>query len=927
MKPGNRHFVSFECVIAGVLLVLTLISSEGWAAPESPKSAGSAEASAAAPETRAVQLSLDFDGDRTADVMIEFEPSLERKYNFAQVLSTALDCRLRAIDLTRGNERSTSILNAECDIPFDRSRFAWAGSIDLRPIQTVLNFESKRDFILMISAPQHDFVHCDPVPTEFHQAATSARCLYRFKSSGPVPERISFQSGYRRGHVLGMTGILGFLLLLPVLATFWFRRRSRLSSSRTRPAIWFAYRRSLRWTALVGALLWWATLDLLRAPELVRFLLPESRWIDDFAFVAIPWILLWLPPASIYLLCLALSAPMQSMRGTHYTQKQILNRSFWAVARFALPLPLISFGIMELFNSPRLGVLLLMAGIIAGRFTARRFVDAYGLEFHALSSGELRDRAFALAEKGGTKLNQLFVLPTEAIRMANAFAHAARNIYLTDYLVKNLNRAELDAVVAHEIAHLEKKHTGLRTALAILVILGYASSVNLLERWVSPSFPVGPLFYGLFLLVFFFLSRRNEFVADAGSVKLTGNAEAMITALARITRLNTMPLHWGKLDEKLLTHPSTLERIRRLASEAGIHEARISELLSNSSAPPADSYPIPPTALPAGKIFSSRYKARLAGKFAWWIMLTTAVLPASVAIAAHWGRLEGEKLLLAYSLGLLVTLAADLALLNFLPMRGLKKMEQLLRRKLRRESTGRIENHSLFVGLAPDSGPRVYEGNWAWDLGFMILTPELLSYQGEESEFSLARGDISLIYLGPGPTGWFTTPSVYIAWRDSAGQEAVFNLRPLGASSMAQMAVKTRQLADDLQNWQALRPPSSNPVLVSAGSAGGNWGVPEFDQVTSTPPGALVRGQYLVRDFFLNTLLALGTIVVFGLGFPLVDDLFGSSDSANLRPSYGGLYVLVVVWVARAFVFWPYWRTRGDPRGEKTASAAPQTSP
>lgn len=93
-------------------------------------------------------------------------------------------------------------------------------------------------------------------------------------------------------------------------------------------------------------------------------------------------------------------------------------------------------------------------------------------------------------------------------------------------------------------------------------------------------------------------------------------------------------------------------------------------------------------------------------------------------------------------------------------------MEQLLRRKLRRESTGRIENHSLFVGLAPDSGPRVYERNWAWDLGFMILTPELLSYQGEESEFSLARGDISSIYLGPGPTGWFTTPSVYIAWRD-----------------------------------------------------------------------------------------------------------------------------------------------------------------
>jgi Zn-dependent protease with chaperone function len=926
MKPGNRHFVSFQRVIAGVLLLLPLISCQGWAKPASPKPAGSTDTGAAAREPRTVELSLDLYSDRTADVMLEIDSSLKRKYNFPQVLSSALDCQLRAIDLTRDNERSTSILNAECAIPFDRSRFARAGSINLRPINTILNFESKRDFILMISVPQHDFVRCDPVPTEFHQAANSARCMYFFSSSGRVPESIYFQSGYSRGHVLRMTGILGFLLLLPVAATFWFRRRSRLSSAETRPAIWFAYRRFLTWTALFGALLWWATLDLLRAPEFAGFLLPGSKWTDDFAFVAIPWILLWLPPACIYLLCLALSAPMQSMRGTHYSQKQILNRSFWAVARFALPLPLLAFGIMELFNSPRLGVLLLIAAFIAGRFTTRRFVRAYGLELHALSSGELRDRAFALAEKAGTKLNQLFVLPAEGIRMANAFAHAAHNIYLTDYLLKNLNRAEVDAVVAHEIAHLEKKHIGWRTVLTILLIAGYACSAILLERWVPPSFPNGPIFYGLFLLIFFFLSRRNEFVADAGSVKLTGNAEAMITALVRISRLNTMPLHWGKLDEKVLTHPSTLRRIRRLASEAGIDEARISELLSNSSAPPAEGYAIPRTALPAGKIFSSRYKAQLAGKLAWRIMLTAAVLPAGVAIAAHWGQLEGEKLLLAYSLGLFVTLAADLALLNFLPMRGLKKMEQLLRLKLRSESTGGIDIHSLFVGLAPDSGPRIYEGNWAWDLGFIILTPELLSYQGEESGFSLARGDISSIYLGPGPTGWFTTPSVYIAWRETAGHEAVFNLRPLGAKSMVEMAVKTRQLADDLQNWQARRPPASNPVLVSAASAGQNLGIPKFAQVTSTPPRALVRGQYLVRDFFLNTLLAIGTMVLFGLGFPLVDDLFRSSDSPNLNSSYGGLYVLLVVWLARLFVLLPFWRTSGNPTGNEAATRAPQAS-
>ena len=926
MKPCHRHFVPFQCRIGQMLLLLTFISCQALAQPSSIKSAGGTDTGKAAPEMRAVELSVDLDSDHTVEIALGFESSMERQFNFPQLLSTALDCQLRAVELSRDTDRNTTNLTADCDIPVRLSHFRQTGSIDLSPIITILNFELKRDFILSISVPNHDFVRCDPAPTEFHQSAGTVNCLYVLKNTDRVPELIHFQSGYTFGHVARMAGLLGFLLLLPAGATFWFRRRSRLSSEGTRPAIWFAYRRFLTWTVLFGALFWWASVDLLQADEFVQFLLPVPKWSDAFASVTIPWILLWLPPAFIYLVCLALSAPMQSMRGTNYTQKQILNRSFWAVARFVFPLPFIALGIMELFNTPRVGVLLLVAGFIAGKFSTKRFARAYGLELHALSSGEVRDRAFALAEKAGAKLNQLFVLPTEAIRMANAFAHAAQNIYLTDYLLKNLDRAEVDAVVAHEIAHLQKKHIGWRLALTFLLIGGYVFSTVLLERWVPRAFPPGPIFYGLFLLVFFFLSRRNEFAADAGSVKLTGNAEAMITALARLTRLNTMPFQWSKVDEKMLTHPSTLRRIKRLASEAGIHEARISELLSGSFAPPVDTYPIPRTALPAGKIFSTRYKTQLAGKFAWWIMLTTIVLPATAALAAHWGRLESEKLLLAYLLGLFATFAADLALLNFLPMRGLKKMEQLLREKLQSESASPADSYGIFVGLAPDPSPRIYEGNWAWDLGFIALTPEFLSYQGEESRFSLRREDISSIRLGSGPVGWFNTPAVYIALRDSAGRESVFNLRPLRASSMVEMAINTRQLADDLQNWQALRPPASNPILVSGGSAGQNMGVPEFGQVTSMPPQALAHGKYLVRDFFLNSILAVGAILICGLSFPLVDDLFRSLDSVELHESYGGLYVLLVVWFVRVFVLVPYWRIRENSLSRETTSTAAETS-
>jgi len=923
-KLSGFHFASFYPCIGLLLLLVALAGGQISAQAPSATSTVVHGDKNSAQGKHGAGLSVELDGQGSAEITLDFDSDLESKYNFPVALSTAFGCPLKGLELTRDNEQNIATLTASCDLKLRRSRAAKIGIIDLRPLKAIQHEEPNLDFVLRVTVPLHDFVSCDPAPDEFHQGPGSGNCLYFLQSAGSIPDTIYFQSGYSHAHILRIVLSLGFLLLLPIAATFWFRRRSQQANEEAKPSVWFAYRRFLTWTALFGALIWWATVDLLQADGFVRFLLPESNWSDALASVAIAWVLLWLPPACVYVVCLALSAPMQLMRGTNYTQKQILNRSFWAVARFAFPLPLVALGVMELFSTPRVGVLFITAGIVAGRFATKRFVRAYGLELHALTSGELRDRAFALAEKAGIKLNQLFVLPTETIRMANAFAHAARNIYLTDYLLKNLDKAEVDAVVGHEIAHLQKKHVGWRMAAAFLLISAYVFSSVFLEHWLPGTFPSGPIFYSLALLAVFFISRRNEFRADAGSAKLTGNAEAMITALARITRLNTMPLHWGKFDEKMLTHPSTLRRIKRLASETGIPEARIPELLSESLAPPADTYAIPRTALPAGKIFSTRYKAQLAGKFAWWIMLTTVMLPACVALAANWGQLGGGKLLLAYLVGLFATLAADLALLNFLPILGLAKMERALRQKFQSEAA--TDGSNLFVSLAPDPCPRVYEGNWAWDLGFVTLSGEYLAYQGEEARFSIRREEISSIYLGPGPSSWFDIPAVYISWRDSVGRESVLNLRALRAKSMREMALKTRHLARDLQNWHTLLSPTSNPVPVAEESATENASVPGFGQVTSVSPRALLRGQYLVRDFFLNTLLAVGAILLFGLGFPLVDDLFSSSDLANPSPSYGGLYVLLVVWLARVLVLLPFRRTRenklsGEPPQAVSASS------
>jgi Zn-dependent protease with chaperone function len=921
MKSANCLLLRL-CVIWGLLLTLAgVVAKCTWAQSPSGSNGHTDYDPTDTDETTAVNLTVDVDDDGFAEIMFDFESNLKQKYNFPSLLSRALGCSLEDINLSRDEQRQTTSLDARCNLPLNHKSFRHIGRMDLQPVRNFLNAEPNAAFFLFVSVPKHGVVRCDPEPKQLLANAVNNNCMYVLTAPSQTASPLYFEFGYSGTRVIRLSVVLGLVLLLPVALTFWFRRRSLTAPDEVKTAIWFAHRRFLTWTALWGTLVWWTALDLLRANELLRFLLPPWEWSDAAGSAIFPWVLLWIPPTVIYFLCLALSSPMQSLRGTQRTQRQILNQSFWAVARFVFPLSFVCLGIAEMLNAPRIAVLLIVAGIVTGKYATGRFIRAYVIELHALTSGELRDRAFAMAQRARTRLNQLYVLPTEQIRMANAFAHAAHNIFLTDYLLKNMSKAEVDAVVGHEIAHLQNKHLGRRMTITFLVVLVFAFSAGFLEYWLPRSFPSGPIFYGLFLLAFLFISRRNEFAADAGSVKLTGNAEAMITALARLTRLNTMPIQWGKLNEKLLTHPSAMRRIRRLAKDADIPEARVSQLLSQSGSSAVETYFVPPTALPAGKLFSTRCKAQITGKIAWTLLLTTALLPGAFALLAHRIGLEGGVHWLVYVIGFLSTLAADLALLNFLPMLGLQKLERQLREKCRAEQSVSKICNGLFVGLAPDSCPRVYEGNWVWDLGFLSLTQEYLSYWGEEARFVLRRDEITSSSLGPGPIGWFRSPSVYVTWRNTSGQESTFNLRPMQGRSMRSMAKETRRLAEDLENWRLALPASPNPLVGPKEVTNEVPIAPAFGEVTGVAPQILVKGPLLARDFLLNTFLAIGVILVFGLGLPPLDSLAPSRNSIDPGPTFGGLYVLVVVWLARAFVLTPYFRTREKKHSAQKAPA------
>lgn len=163
-----------------------------------------------------------------------------------------------------------------------------------------------------------------------------------------------------------------------------------------------------------------------------------------------------------------------------------------------------------------------------------------------------------LAELADLPMPRLAVSPTDA---PNAFAagRSPRNAVLvvTRGLLRRLPERELEAVLAHELAHVANRDAFVMTLVSAPAALGHR-----LFSWVfaAPNRAQGPAKVLVFiaLLYFFFvllmlwilyaiaialvmtISRYREFVADRGAVLLTGAPEQLMSALQRLA--NDLPL-------------------------------------------------------------------------------------------------------------------------------------------------------------------------------------------------------------------------------------------------------------------------------------------------------------------------------------------------------------------------------------------------
>jgi heat shock protein HtpX len=121
----------------------------------------------------------------------------------------------------------------------------------------------------------------------------------------------------------------------------------------------------------------------------------------------------------------------------------------------------------------------------------------------------------------------------------NAFAVGVRRndavVAVTTELLRRLDERELEAVVAHEVAHVANRDGLVMTLVAAFSTAGMAMLESGEDR---PPAPVAFAFYSpifvVGLLLQWTISRYREYAADRGAVLLTGAPEQLMSALQKL---------------------------------------------------------------------------------------------------------------------------------------------------------------------------------------------------------------------------------------------------------------------------------------------------------------------------------------------------------------------------------------------------------
>ena len=239
---------------------------------------------------------------------------------------------------------------------------------------------------------------------------------------------------------------------------------------------------------------------------------------------------------------------------------------------------------------------------------------------------------------------------------------------MTSGLLKSLNDREIEAVLAHELTHIRNGDVQLMVVAVIIAgVVGFSAEL-FFRLFFNSNWSFGGggrssssssdsdkkgggaigilllavaligLAWGLSLVVRFALSRSREFLADAGSVELTKDPDAMISALRKIEGRGELQGATSAVMEMCIdnpregfadlfaTHPSVDSRIKALVQYAGGRDFGPLALPRSSATDDQDSnaQALPQNEPPQATMVSSP------GKFRPWGRSKTSATPPAI---------------------------------------------------------------------------------------------------------------------------------------------------------------------------------------------------------------------------------------------------------------------------------------------------------
>ena len=249
--------------------------------------------------------------------------------------------------------------------------------------------------------------------------------------------------------------------------------------------------------------------------------------------------------------------------------------------------------------------------VVMGLFTLGQFVFSDKLALYSMGASEVSEREYPDLHGTVGRLSQQADLPKPTVavadtRVPNAFAtgrsRSSATVCVTEGLLSTLDDEELEAVVAHELAHVKNRDVMVMTIASFLSTLAF-----IVVRWgwllgggsdrrgggqVLVAVAVSFVVWVVSFLLIRALSRYREYAADRGAASITGKPSALASALltidgrmdrvpkedlreqAEMNAFFVIPIRSGFIGRIASTHPPTEKRVERLRELATDLETR-----------------------------------------------------------------------------------------------------------------------------------------------------------------------------------------------------------------------------------------------------------------------------------------------------------------------------------------------------------------